>query len=598
VYKPFRWLHLSDLHIGHSENSDNVHELFFKDVRNRVEVIGVPDVVVLSGDLTNIGSEKEFEQLDVFLGQLYGNLRVPGNSTKPILIAVPGNHDMQRPSGAELRSFAWVRDVVDDLGKYTDYAGSGPPAEILKSFGSFANWFSRSVRPRLEQLGAVFSPFPGDYSVDVRLEGRPAVRFVCVNSAWSHYKDVAAGQIVLHPSQVASASTSRGSPYVKGAEEEGGASVMVMHHPVSWLTDACRAGFDEIVYPPGRFDVCLYGHMHQAQSEVPALNAGDARIFFQSPALFASSHYGGGHIRPASGYTFGEMFGNGQLRVWPFRLLKQGGGLSYDYDQSFKPTDCRSGSYALLRASRPGPKPARRPGRRKSADPSGGGASLDDAALFSVPSADDIRGPAFWGRLTTFQCYDMMRSRLREFPKAHLAEFNQIAMDLDQAAHFLKFFFDDFPGIRDYRNNLLAIDDHRVMQAARLPHIVSKWSKQVAANIDLISRHLDGMGPELVRANRSFSLNINKYREVPFVHGWEIVKPFREAYVSIVRYGELEDWGQRSFTVISDGADAPILQLLLGAFRSTFLRLSQGAVPALRKTVGVQPLARESEDSA
>ncbi|MGV8953294.1 MAG: metallophosphoesterase family protein, partial [Cypionkella sp.] len=78
-------LHISDLHFGHHDPA--LAEGFADDINAQS-----PDLIVASGDFTQIGTKEEFEQARDFLATL----------TAPIF-AVPGNHDV--PAVNVLRRF-------------------------------------------------------------------------------------------------------------------------------------------------------------------------------------------------------------------------------------------------------------------------------------------------------------------------------------------------------------------------------------------------------------------------------------------------------------------------------------------------------------
>ncbi|KQT42792.1 metallophosphoesterase [Devosia sp. Leaf420] len=78
-------LHISDLHFGHHD--PKLAEGFADDINAQK-----PDLIVASGDFTQIGTKEEFEQAREFLDKL----------TAPVF-AVPGNHDV--PAVNILRRF-------------------------------------------------------------------------------------------------------------------------------------------------------------------------------------------------------------------------------------------------------------------------------------------------------------------------------------------------------------------------------------------------------------------------------------------------------------------------------------------------------------
>lgn len=71
-------LHASDLHFGKSDPA--VVEMFYKEIERQK-----PDLVVLSGDFTQVGSEEEFLLAREFIRRI----------TAPVF-TIPGNHDIPR----------------------------------------------------------------------------------------------------------------------------------------------------------------------------------------------------------------------------------------------------------------------------------------------------------------------------------------------------------------------------------------------------------------------------------------------------------------------------------------------------------------------
>lgn len=116
-------LHLSDLHFGHHDEA--LAEGFAHDINAHK-----PDLVVASGDFTQVGTKREFQQARAFLDQLHA----------PIF-AVPGNHDV--PAINILRRF------IDPYGLYRRYIS--PDTEpFLEMGGVVLVGLRTSRRARLE----------------------------------------------------------------------------------------------------------------------------------------------------------------------------------------------------------------------------------------------------------------------------------------------------------------------------------------------------------------------------------------------------------------------------------------------------------------
>ncbi len=95
----FGWLHFTDLHRGMTSQkrwwSDWERKLS-DDLRSRHPHAGPWDAVLFTGDLTDRGTKDHFEQLDGFLAKLWGLFEELQQGHPVALLAVPGNHDLQR----------------------------------------------------------------------------------------------------------------------------------------------------------------------------------------------------------------------------------------------------------------------------------------------------------------------------------------------------------------------------------------------------------------------------------------------------------------------------------------------------------------------
>lgn len=142
-----RLVHLSDLHFGHHD--DAVVETLAAEIRSQT-----PDLVVVSGDFTQIGSRKEFERARAFLDTL----------PAPVL-AVPGNHDV--PERNLIKRFTnpyghYRRYIDADLEPFTVMDGvaiAGLKTSRRARWG--LNWSDGTIsRGQLERLEERFARHP------------------------------------------------------------------------------------------------------------------------------------------------------------------------------------------------------------------------------------------------------------------------------------------------------------------------------------------------------------------------------------------------------------------------------------------------------
>jgi 3',5'-cyclic AMP phosphodiesterase CpdA len=105
-----RICHLSDLHFGH-------HDTAVADALGADVMAAAPDLVVISGDFTQIGTEREFQAARAFLDAL----KLP-------FFAVPGNHDVP------------ARNML---------------TRLLNPYGSYRRHISQDLEPMLALDGVV-----------------------------------------------------------------------------------------------------------------------------------------------------------------------------------------------------------------------------------------------------------------------------------------------------------------------------------------------------------------------------------------------------------------------------------------------------------
>ena len=138
-----RITHVSDLHFGHHDPA--LAENLAADIEAQN-----PDLVVVSGDFTQLGTRDEFDEARAFLDRL----------TTPVF-AVPGNHDVP--------AFNFLRRLVDPYGHYRRFIAHDlePFVEIdgvaiaglrtVRRIRAGLNWAEGTIsRRQLKRLAATF----------------------------------------------------------------------------------------------------------------------------------------------------------------------------------------------------------------------------------------------------------------------------------------------------------------------------------------------------------------------------------------------------------------------------------------------------------
>ncbi len=151
----FGWLHVTDLHRGMSLQGclwPNIEKQFYSDLEHVHAKCGPWHVIFFSGDLVQKGSAAEFKKLNETLGRLYKKLNSLGSN--PVLVSVPGNHDLARPN----RDEATVRDLSkwnEDPAIRSEFwsAGDSKFKHVIKqAFRNYTTWERRHAFPRPTRL--------------------------------------------------------------------------------------------------------------------------------------------------------------------------------------------------------------------------------------------------------------------------------------------------------------------------------------------------------------------------------------------------------------------------------------------------------------
>ncbi|MDY7095161.1 MAG: SUMF1/EgtB/PvdO family nonheme iron enzyme [Acidobacteriota bacterium] len=326
--RPIRWLHLSDLHYGcpGKELWEQVEGEFLTDLDQWCERLGPPDLLLFTGDLAYSGQEKEYEQVDAFLDDVLGHLRRSG-APEPILVAVPGNHDITRPEkGSEARSYhilraldgttesADVSDLYEELWKDQD------ASFIHKLLPAYSTWFEQRIRPQLAAKAkhAHFSHFPNDFTAVVEPDGSFPLTLVGLNSTWLQYTGGDFdGKLLIPLEQFRAALVPQNERKPYKTIEGDNQALLLQHHPPDWLSLRARDLFDESIYQPSYFSACLFGHLHSANGTDHKGLGGKGRTYLQSPSLCGLERWGSGQEKRAFGYSWGQIAEDGEIRIWP-----------------------------------------------------------------------------------------------------------------------------------------------------------------------------------------------------------------------------------------------------------------------------------------
>ncbi len=367
----FSWLHLTDLHQGMGGQQPlwpEVREAFFDDLTKLCDPnrCGPWTTVLFTGDLTQRGTESEFARLDDVLGELWDHFATLG--CKPVLLAVPGNHDLVRPNRLNpthrmLANWLANTDAHADLwAEESEYRKA-----IEDMFAPYTAWWAKRSAAIPSEWNFVRGRLPGEWSVQIPV-GERKVGIVGLNSAYVQLTgDDFMGKLHLDVQQFHAACAGDGPRWAKA----NGVSLLLSHHGPDWLSPAAREQLRSGIDVPPRFLAHLHGHMHTGQTQLTAEGGSAARRRWQGSSLFGLEWFGDKverlHGYSASWLEFSEAGGaDAKLRSWPRKAVKLSAGfwkLGPDPEMDLEDDGgMRSESIAVRRiAPAPGSGPASGP---------------------------------------------------------------------------------------------------------------------------------------------------------------------------------------------------------------------------------------------
>ncbi|MCP4697086.1 MAG: hypothetical protein GY862_09575 [Gammaproteobacteria bacterium] len=347
----FNWLHLTDLHQGMEEwRWPGARESFFEDLKRLHGKYGPWDLVLFSGDLTLQGSSEEFNKADGFLKRLWDFLE-----GDPVLLAVPGNHDLVRPESKDpiVRLLKMWENQPDIREEFWDDAQSPYRRTIEKAFENYSAWQeNQAFKPKNLQRGLL----PGDFSVSIEKEGAE-LGIVGLNTAFLQLSEGDyQKKLALHARQFHEACGGDGSDWAK----QHHACLLLTHHSPDWLDPDSQRHLQAEIVAHGRFAAHLCGHLHQAAAGYRniAESGTETKCLWQGRSLFGLESFTDKKqdTLRLHGYTAGRIELNenekeGKLIFWPREARVQGGQREITPDFSLNLTDeqhTRPKSFPLL----------------------------------------------------------------------------------------------------------------------------------------------------------------------------------------------------------------------------------------------------------
>lgn len=295
-------LHLSDLHIGLTQQGwawPTLKTAFFSDLERLHELSGPWDIVIFSGDLTQSGSKKEFDQLSQTLKDLWAKLKTLGSIPK--LFVIPGNHDLERPPQldpvAKVLSSWWNQSDVQDA--FWKDQTSAYRTKIEECFHQFQEWREKlKIDTEIEILGDIHGTLPGDVSA-VFTKNDNRLGIVGLNSSWLQLNSANwNGKLCIHPQQLIELTNGEPDQWCQANTF----NIVVTHHPASWLHSESLKLWKSEINTHRRFDAHFFGHMHEGIATSISIAGSRPQHEIQAPSLFGLEKFGSDEVR-THGYS-------------------------------------------------------------------------------------------------------------------------------------------------------------------------------------------------------------------------------------------------------------------------------------------------------
>ncbi|WP_428968095.1 metallophosphoesterase [Sphingomonas sp. Xoc002] len=317
----FRWLHLSDLHVGMNVQNQlwpRSSTLLLDDLETAYRKTGGFDCIIFSGDLVQKGTKDEFDRFDKVIDSILN--RISEFGPVPPLITVPGNHDLIRPDPVNPFAMAfaqyWSNPTLQE-GMWKTNAGY---IDFLNNtFKYYLEWQDRAISRGIHIEPSSRGILPGDASYIVETCSSKT-GLIALNSTWLQ---LGGGDYTnqLHVDTRQILAVTDGSPDDWARNND--VNLLITHQPASWIRSDKMSGWDNDVNPSGRFDAHLYGHMHKPDMVSISHGGGRARRHVQAASLFGLETYGDG-VERIQGYSSSQISGSGSARTltsWPRRMI-------------------------------------------------------------------------------------------------------------------------------------------------------------------------------------------------------------------------------------------------------------------------------------
>lgn len=312
-----RWLHIADLHVLASEQWQRWHRVrteFYGDLEDLCKRTGGWDLVLVTGDLTQQGNRKEFNELSSTLQKITEKLASLGSNIA--VLAVPGNHDLVRPKPLAPETIAlksWHDDSMADLREmfWSDEGETNQYRQAIESaFMNYTAWWKVHCQQLPAWVTIKNGLLPGDFSATIEQKG-VRLGIVGLNTAFLQLtRDACRDGLELGERQLYAVCDDPSDWYARHD-----AVLLMTHHPLELLHPRARQWWQHQIHRRHGTVVHLSGHAHgEPQVDIRSR-------YLQCASLCAFDPPGKG--TRINGYIGAQIeFDStaGKITAWPRRL--------------------------------------------------------------------------------------------------------------------------------------------------------------------------------------------------------------------------------------------------------------------------------------
>ncbi len=260
--EPIRLLHLSDLHFDETSDIKEKLRPVIADIKDKDGGLGFDrlDYLVVSGDITNRATPREFEKAQQFISGLIAEFQLSAQRC----ILVPGNHDLSW--GEEVYTWKQKRLVNKSDLKEGCYREEGT-GYLIRDEDNYPDRFKNYSRNFYHPLVQLEYPLAFEDQGIPYLFTETGIQFLTFNSSWE-IDEWFPNRAGIHPGALARA-LEKSEEQVREQMEKG-ASVLriaVWHHPVTGNEKIVKDAFLQQLRQ-ANVHIALHGHVHEERPDV------------------------------------------------------------------------------------------------------------------------------------------------------------------------------------------------------------------------------------------------------------------------------------------------------------------------------------------